>query len=59
MSCEFQVYDIVFLYIHIFYFILFFLIGYYKILSIVPCAMQYILVGYIFYVFLMLWHLES
>jgi len=59
MSCEFQVNDIVFLYICIFYFILFFLIGYYKILSIVPSAMQYILVGYIFYMFLMLWHLES
>ena len=30
--------------------VLFSLIGYYKTLSMVPCAVQYVLVGYLFYI---------
>ena len=39
------------LYIYIFFFFRFFsLIGYYKISRIVPCAIQKVLVGYLFYI---------
>ena len=41
--------SVIYIYIYIFLFRFFSLIGYYKILSIVPCAIQYILVGYLFY----------
>ena len=36
--------------VHIFFFRLFSIIGYYKILSVVPCAIQKVLVGYLFYI---------
>ena len=35
---------------YLFFFRFFSLIGYYKILSIVPCAIQYVFVSYLFYV---------
>ena len=35
---------------YIFFFRFFSLISYYKILSIVPCAIQQVLVGYLFYI---------
>ena len=41
--------SVIYIYIYIFLFRFFSLIGYYKILSIVPCAIQYTLVGYLFY----------
>ena len=51
MLCWFQVYSkVIQLYIYIFPFRFFSLIGYYKILSIVPCAIQWVLVGYLFFI---------
>ena len=41
-----------YIYIYLFYFRFFPLLGYYKTLSIVPCAVQQILVGYLFYIYL-------
>ena len=37
---------------YIFFFRFFSIIGYYKILNIVPCAIQWALVGYLFYLFI-------
>ena len=37
-------------YIYIFFFIFFSILVYYKILDIVPCAMQLVLVVYLFYI---------
>ena len=49
--CQFQVYSkMIQLYIYIFFFRSFSIIGYYKILNIVPCAIQQVLVVYLFYV---------
>ena len=39
-----------YIYIYIFFFRFFSIIGYYKILSIVPCAIQLVIVGYRFYI---------
>ena len=52
MLCWFQVYGkLIQLYIHIYlFFQILFLIGYYRILDRVSCAIQYVLVGYLFYV---------
>ena len=44
------IYIYIYTHTHIFFFRFFFLIGYYKVLSIVPCAIQLTLVVYIFYV---------
>ena len=52
-SVMFQVYSKViqlYIYIFILFFRLFSIIGYYKILSIVPCAIQKVLVVYLFYI---------
>lgn len=46
--CQFQVYSTVIL-LYIFFFRFFSFIGYYKILNIVPCAVEKVLVGYLFY----------
>ena len=40
-----------YIYIYLFYFRFFPLIGYYKTLSIVPCAVRQILVDYLFYIY--------
>ena len=41
MLCQFQVYSrLIQLYIYIFFFRFFSIIGYYKVLKIVPCAVQ-------------------
>ena len=40
------------IYIYIFFFRFFSLIGYYKILSIVPCAIQWVLAGYLLHIFI-------
>ena len=40
----------IYVYIYIFFFRFFSLVGYYKMLSIVPCAIQQIYVGYLFYI---------
>ena len=47
-----QLYIYIYIYIHIyiFFFRFFSLIDYYNILSIVPCAIEQVLVGYIFYI---------
>ena len=42
--------SVIHMYIYIFSFRFFSLIGYYKILSVVPCAIQWVLVGYLFYI---------
>ena len=42
--------DSVYIYIYMFFFTFFFFIGYFKILSRVPCAIQQVLVGYLFYI---------
>ena len=46
----FQIY--IHIYIYIFFFRVFLHVGYYKILSIVPCAIQYIIVGYLFSIYI-------
>ena len=38
--------SVIHIHTHIFFFRFFYIIGYYKILSIVPCAIQYVLVVY-------------
>ena len=49
MLCWFQVYSkVIHLHIYLFFFKFFFHLGYYRILNSVPCAIQYILVGYLF-----------
>ena len=53
MLCQFQVYrKVILLYIYIYSFFFRFLthVGYYRILSRVPCAIQQVLVGYLFYI---------
>ena len=53
MLCQLQVYSKViqlYVYIQPFFFRLFSHIGYYRILSRVPCAVQQVLVGYLFYI---------
>ena len=49
MLCYFQVYSkVIQLYIHIYFFRFFSLIGYYKILSIVPCAISLLFIYFIY-----------
>ena len=43
------IYTYIYIYVYIFLFRFFSIIVYYKILSIVPCAIQQVLVGYLFY----------
>ena len=59
MLCYFQVYSKViqiylyisiYLYLYLFFFRFFSIIGYYKILNIVSCAIQLVLVVYLFYI---------
>ena len=53
MLCQFQVYSKVtqlYIYIYPFFFRYFSHIGYYRILSRVPCAIQQVLVDYLFYI---------
>ena len=53
MLCQFQVYIEViqlYIYIHPFHFSFFSHIGYYRKLNRVPCALQWELVGYLFYI---------
>ena len=42
--------SVISIYLSIIFFRFFSLIGHYKILSIVPCAIQQVLVGYLFYI---------
>ena len=51
MLCQFQVYSKVvrfYIYMYLFFFKFFSHLGYYRILSRVPCAIQQVLVGYLF-----------
>ena len=53
MLCQFQVYSKVIqlcIYIYLFFFRFFFHIGYYRVLSRVPCAIQQVLVDYLLYI---------
>ena len=45
-----RVYIYIYIYAYIFFFRFFSIIGYYKILNIVPCAIQQVLVVYLFYI---------
>ena len=58
MLCQFQVYSkVIQLYIYIcsFFFRFFTHIGYYRVLSRVPCAVQQVLAGYLFYIWQCVW----
>ena len=53
MLCQFQVYSsdsVIHTHIYIFFFRFFSIIRYYNILSIVPCAIQQVLISYVFYI---------